>query len=95
MFDFVPWPVWAIIVAVVVLAVYRFFGIRQSFYAAAVLAAALFYRKGRDDGRGAEKDRIERARTAAMRDKKESDDAVDSLDGEQLDAEYRRWLRRD
>lgn len=95
MLDFVPWPVWAIILFVVVLAVYRIFGLRQSLFAAAVMVAALFYRKGRDDGRQGEKDRTERARAQAVQDKKRSDDAVDTLGSDELDAEYRKWMRRD
>lgn len=65
-------------------------------FAGAVLAAvALAYLAGRRSERVDARARAARDRLAAMKQRKEIEDEVDALGPTDLDAEYRRWLRRD
>lgn len=91
--DLLPWWVYAVFLGVVVLVVGRIFGLRWALGAAALVVAALFYRKGRDDGRKVVEDEEKDARIEAIGKRKESDDEVDRMGGTQRDAEWGKWLR--
>jgi hypothetical protein len=89
----IPWWVWLIAVAIGVFALQRLFGLRNALIAGAFALAGLLQLRARQQGWKDRNSELDAERARSMRDRKASDEKIDTMRSADRDREWNKWLR--